>query len=231
MLNSRKRWSIREDNCLKDNLAKGTSHREIAKLLQRSISSIDNRIIILNLAKVEKKWSEKETQFLRDNYRKMKAKEIAKALNRTTHMIQSKARNIGLNKKISESQRHRVIDMAKETIFTSEQIAHEANMSRSMVQKILRQNAIKRKVGLKPTFSALKGFHYNGKGHHSKLRYELLYAYHNTCWDCKKTFVNEADLHIHHDLTQLPVRVYILCIKCHGKRHNRNFKFGTFQHS
>jgi hypothetical protein len=221
------RWSKIEDNTLKDNLNKQVPHSEIAKLLNRSLDSVDNRIAYLGLCAVERKWTIEETQFLKQNYSKMKIQDIAKALKRTKSMISAKAHYIGLSKKITESQRKQVIDLAQKTTLTNEAIAHNTDMSLGSVNRIIRQSSIKRKIGARSTNPLLNGFHYQGTSSGSKHRYELLYAYHNTCWDCKKTFINENDLHIHHDLTKLPVQVLVLCKVCHGKRHNRNFHIGT----
>lgn len=226
MSNRNKKWSTDEDKLLKENL-KDRSYIEIAQILNRTLSAIENRVRALGIARTTKRWTEHEKNFLKENYAKFTVAELTKKLDRGANGIQYQAVRLGLNKRITEKQRQEVLEKAKSTDFTNEVIARETNMSEGSVNRILRQHQIKRKRGAKSTNTLLKGFVYNGNGRASVHRHAMLYVYHNTCWDCKKTFVNGSDLQIHHDLTQVPVRVYVLCKKCHGKRHGRNFRFGT----
>jgi hypothetical protein len=226
-LKHHKRWTKIEDAILKEKIKQNVAHADIAKFLHRSLDSVHNRVEKLNLGKPEQKWTAKEVQFLKQNYQTMKVREIAEALKCSKSRVANKARYMGLSKKITDDQRRQVLELSKKPFLTNEKVAQRTNMSVGSVCLILREAGVKRKLGAKSSNPLMKGYRHSGRGGDSKHRHHLLYAYHNTCWDCKRTFVNESDLQIHHDLTELPVKVLVLCKECHGKRHKRKFKMGT----
>lgn len=104
------------------------------------------------------------------------------------------------------------------------EIKKQIGLSENTIRRVLKRYSVPLSFRRRSQFALLKEFN-SGKiksGHNSKIRYSLLHAYRNTCWDCKRTFVSELDLHTHHDFSELPVRVFILCRNCHAKRHNRS---------
>jgi len=171
-----------------------------------------------------KKWSNQEENEVKRLYPKMKLKDLAKKLQRSYWSIKRKLDRMGLKKGISEDQRKKVIEFIEKTDFPNDVIAKEVGISINQVRYILRKHGIKRKNGWRQ-LNLLKGFQYKGN-HVGRTRYQLLYVYHNTCWDCKRTFLSEKDLQIHHDFTKLPIQVLVLCKTCHEKRHNVRNRIG-----
>jgi len=219
MMRGRK-WQENEDLFLKKN-CDCMSRKELAKRLDRPILATQARLYKLGLIKKSPiYWNETEINFIRENYYYMSAREIAKKLKRSLDGTTAKLQSLGIKKAVPENVVKEVIRLANETNFTIDAIHSQTHVSEYQLRKIFRQFNIKRKPqknGWKQ-LPLLYGFHY--KGHNNgKTRYQLLYAYRNTCYDCKRTFVNERDLHIHHDFTKLPVQVLVLCRNCHLKRH------------
>lgn len=154
----------------------------------------------------------------------MKARDLAKLLGRSEESLKKQIYYRGLKKMITEQQRRRILELAKTTNFSGEQIAKEVGKSSGTVLRVLHQYGIHRGPrGKQSQFELLKGFNGNkiNDSNGSKTRDSLIYAYRRTCWDCKRTFVADADLQVHHDFTRLPVQVVVLCKGCHSKRHGR----------
>lgn len=78
------------------------------------------------------------------------------------------------------------------------------------------ESMVQQEIGVIKERDLLKGFHWQGN---QKTRQQLLYAYENTCWDCHRVFNHGENLEVHHDFSELPVRVLVLCRWCHSKRH------------
>lgn len=222
--NQYKKWVLAEDNCLKENYGKMSVY-VLAKKLDRTWNSVSNRATKLGLPCKLNWWSKKEIDFLSTNYPTMKVKDLAKKLKRSKSSVQQKISHLHLRKGITEEKRKKILELTRTTNFSYGVIGQKVGISSGSVSRILRELGIKGKVGAKGVFPLLKGFKYLGKSNVLKHRAELLYVYHLTCWDCKKTFVSEKDLQVHHDFTRLPVQVIVLCKLCHGKRHNKNMKF------
>lgn len=75
------------------------SAREIAKKLDRTLSSVQSYILKIGIHKPESPnsgWSEYEIEYLKNNFFHMTAKEISKVLNRTEKAIKVKASKLGL---------------------------------------------------------------------------------------------------------------------------------------
>jgi hypothetical protein len=220
MSNKYKRWQITEDNLIKEKYAT-TTYPEIARLLDRPVSTTQNRALKIGIKKGKKMcyWSKNDADYLIEKYHDTKAKDIAKILKRSTHCVLSKARYLGLSKKITLAQEKQILKLVNETTFNQHIIAKQLGISETKIRKFLQVNSIQKKwyTGWSHA-KILEGFSYNGN-QIGKDRAKLLYAYKNTCWDCKKTFLNIPDLIIHHDWNILPVKVIVLCKECHKKRH------------
>jgi hypothetical protein len=171
-----------------------------------------------------KKWSETDTNLLKELYPRMTVKQLAVFFKCAEHRIIHKVQLERLKKpKVTENKRRQIIEMANQTHFPRRIIASKLELSIGSIDRVLKNAGIKRgylQSGWKK-LDLLKGFHYDGNKA-LKTRYQLLYAYHNSCWDCKIAFVSESDLQIHHDFTKLPIQSLVLCRKCHLKRHKKN---------
>ena len=87
-------WTDEEINFLKGNLNKKT-HKEIAKELNRSISSIANKTRKMRLVDNTNKWTDEEVEFLKENYFKDMDFLVSK-LNKSYDSIKSKKFKLGL---------------------------------------------------------------------------------------------------------------------------------------
>ena len=96
-------WSNNEESILKENFSK-LSFDELAKLLpNRTITSIIGKARQMKLYRQyyeERKYSEDEINFIKDNFQKLSYIEIANKLNRTPYAIEQKARQLGLKREI-----------------------------------------------------------------------------------------------------------------------------------
>jgi hypothetical protein len=223
-------WLAREDILLRKLYGK-VPYSKIALELKRTEGATRSRAHILGLTKNGKynseiRWKENEICFLKENYHKLTAKELTHKIKHSVKSIHYQARRLGLSKKPSKEIMEKISLMIKKG-FTSAQIENETGVSPYKTRQIIKKLGLKRKTrtGRRRTNTLLKGYKSpKNIGKESTHRDELLYTYHYTCWDCKKTFVNPSDLHIHHDITKLPVEVLVLCKPCHGKRHNVKLK-------
>jgi hypothetical protein len=220
-MRTKRNWTADEDDFVRVNYIK-LGGRQIALELHRTLESVQNRARILKVAYPRgHRWTPSELEFLRANYSQMEAKEIANSLNLRVQQVKSRVVSLGLEKGMTEEKRRRCIELATRTDRSNSSIAKELGVSSGSVRYTLRQEGIERNMhsGRQRTYEMLKGFRYEGSGKKSEHRHQLLFAYHNTCWDCKRAFANQADLEIHHDFTQLPVQVVVLCKSCHLNRH------------
>ena len=87
-------WTEEEINFLKENWSTKT-HKEIAKELNRSISSIANKTRKLRLVDNSSKWTDEEVEFLKENYFK-DVDFLADKLNKTCDAVKSKRFKLGL---------------------------------------------------------------------------------------------------------------------------------------
>ena len=88
-------WTDEEINFLKENWNKKT-HKEIAKELNRSISSIANKTRKMRLVDNSNKWTKEEEDFLKENYFK-DLDFLADKLNKTCDAVKSKRFKLGLS--------------------------------------------------------------------------------------------------------------------------------------
>jgi len=224
-----KSWLSREDEYLRLNIGK-TDVLTIAKHLGRTRMAVERRAYKLGLLKqFSHRWTSQDIRTLVDNYSKTRNKELAALLHRNLSAIQFKANQLHLSKKLTEEAIQRILLLTQEGV-SQPVIASEIGCSQNKIRQVQKKYGAKPsgKVGLKSGFSLLKGFKYTKKAHSGYHRAALLHMYNYTCWDCHLAFP-EIDLDIHHDLTQVPVKVLVLCKACHGKRHNRKFPFASEQ--
>jgi len=91
MVNNYRPWQEWEDNYLIENYNK-KSREEIAKYLNRTIPSITNRAVKLNLTRQkEHPWTEEEINFMRKNWYRMTKKQIGEKLGRSENAVKVKA--------------------------------------------------------------------------------------------------------------------------------------------
>ena len=90
-----KLWTDEEINFLKENWNIKT-HKEIAKELNRSISSIANKTRKMRLVDNSNKWTKEEEEFLKENYFK-DMDFLADKLNKSYDSIKSKKFKLGLS--------------------------------------------------------------------------------------------------------------------------------------
>ena len=90
-------WNIEEDNFLKEHYIDMGSE-EIAKILNRTVASINARRDDLHLVKHES-WSEDELSFLKNNYLDMTHLEIGEKLGRSEGAVRAKCFDLDLYKK------------------------------------------------------------------------------------------------------------------------------------
>lgn len=89
----RRNFSKEEILFIKENYKK-MEYKELAKHLNRTVSSIQSKCLKLGLSRVL--WEEIEVQYLMDNYSSKTAKEISKYLGRSEQAIHHKANRMGL---------------------------------------------------------------------------------------------------------------------------------------
>ena len=166
-------------------------------------------------------FSPDEIKYIRDNYFYQTVGEIAKKLNRKEKSVIHKIQTMKIHKQslsLPIELKEKIRQCVETTIFPIEQIASDFNLTPYKIRKILNSMGVKRKrFGWHKERNLLKNFHYSGN-RVGKERSQLLWAYKNTCWDCKKTYLPN-DLIVHHDWTSLPIKVLLLCKNCHKKRH------------
>lgn len=141
-----KRWSKEEIDFVRDSYNKNLSCSEIAEKLNRSKSSVENRIFLLNLVK-HKKYSDKEIQFIKENYPKLNANQIAKQLNRTSSSIVYKIFSLGI--KYKKRWTNEEIDYLKANypiMMNTSQIAKNLNRSNASIIHKCFKLGLKQKV-------------------------------------------------------------------------------------
>lgn len=166
-------------------------------------------------------YSPEEIAYIKSRYFYDTISEIAKALDRKPNSIIDKVGSMKLHKNalsLPKELKEKIREQAETTIFPIERIAEEFNLSPYKIRKILNTMGVKRKrFGWHKERDLLKGFTYS-RNRAIKNRSQLLWAYKNTCWDCKRTYLPN-DLAIHHDWSSLPIKTLVLCKDCHKKRH------------
>lgn len=99
----RGRWKQEEDEYLRQNFGK-LSAKEMAKKLKRGEKATYNRCYFLGLSKRGKKgswkkWTQKEKEFLMENYKKLTNQQLGKQLGRSENSVIGMARRMGLSKR------------------------------------------------------------------------------------------------------------------------------------
>jgi transposase len=88
-------WTMEDKNYLRNHYP-GTSVKELAKTLNRTESSIYNKIMDLQISQKKKAWTEKETEYIKQNYHTMDTETIAETLGRSREAVRLKANHLGL---------------------------------------------------------------------------------------------------------------------------------------
>lgn len=84
-------YSIKDIEKLQDLYFQNYTAEEIAKELKRTTKAIQERISYLKLPKEKQyHWTEKECQFLKNNFKKISTPELAKMLNRSVNSVYKK---------------------------------------------------------------------------------------------------------------------------------------------
>lgn len=97
-------WTPEEIGKLKELCDKHSTLSEIAKLLNKPIIQINNKLRLLNLK--ASWWSYDEIEYLKAHYNSHNAKEIGKVLNRTKGMIYRKASDLDITQKDNSGSNH-----------------------------------------------------------------------------------------------------------------------------
>ena len=69
-------WTQEDKDYLRNHYP-GTSVKELAKTLNRTESSIYNKIMNLQISQKKKAWTEKETEYIKQNYHAMDTETLA----------------------------------------------------------------------------------------------------------------------------------------------------------
>lgn len=126
-----KLWTEEEINFLKENWSTKT-HKEIAKELNRSISSIANKTRKLRLVDNSSKWTDEEVEFLKENYFK-DVNFLADKLNKTCDAVKSKRFKLGLavsNKWSKEEEQFLIENWNKDEDFLVKHLSRNINSIR-----------------------------------------------------------------------------------------------------
>ncbi len=214
-------WSSNEASFLKENYDKMTA-REIGQKLGRTIEAVRMRSFKLGLTKrgkylTEYTWTKEDSDFLSKNYWCMSYKEVAKELDVKERRIQHRIDKLHLTKEPPDEVKQEAIRLLTETNFPLDHITSQIHLSERKLRRLMRSFGITRKQGIGWRHNSLNGFKFTGSSN-GKRRQQFMYAYKNTCWDCRKTLLPMA-LIVHEDWSILPVKVYVLCRSCHKKRH------------
>lgn len=214
---SGRKWSLYEDSFLKQNYSLMMA-REIGQKLNREVGAVRARAYKISVTKsVKYGWTPEDVDFLVKSYWCMTFRELAKKLNIKEGRVQHKIFRLKLRKELPEDVKKEAVRLLTETNFALRQIQHETKVSVYNLRRLIHSLGITRRNGSGWRKNSLKGFRWQGN-HAGKRRHQFLYAYRNTCWDCKKTLLPNA-LIIHEDWSSLPTTVYVLCGECHKKRH------------
>jgi hypothetical protein len=92
-----KRWTVEEENFLRENYPK-LKYNELAKKLNKTKSSVDHKIIRMKLDKKRKRFTKEEEKLLRKNYANSDSKELAKKLQRKRSSVFYKSNYLKINK-------------------------------------------------------------------------------------------------------------------------------------
>ena len=95
-----KPWDSSEDKFFIDNFYK-QNYTRIARKLGRTLESVQQRAIKLNLKKVSKSWSEEEVSLLKEQYSTLSQEELLNVFKRPASAIHNKAYKIGLSRQNS----------------------------------------------------------------------------------------------------------------------------------
>lgn len=143
------RWSKPDHNYLVKNAGK-KSYREIANHI--GIKTYQVALYAKKIGvKIQDKglsWSQEEKEFIRKNYYKMPAKEIARLLNRTLNAVKNTASRMGVSKNKREPWSGKELDYLKNNYAqkTIVEIAKALNRSKESVRaKVVRLSLRKRK--------------------------------------------------------------------------------------
>lgn len=107
-------WTDEDVNLLKELIKKGNSIVEISKQLNRSTSSIENKLRSENLNYSDKKyWTKEEERYLMDNWDEHSILYLSKKLNRSKTAISSKAYLLGLGQQFLHSDALKISEISE----------------------------------------------------------------------------------------------------------------------
>lgn len=138
-----KKWTEDEDIYLEYLAFQGDANlQEAAEFLGRTVAAIVSRLVLLRkrnneVCYLREPWSEKEDNFLRNNYKTLKNNQLAESLNRTVPAVSNRKKLLGL-KSIRPIAVHRekIIEMARRGFYRSD-IAKELNINEASLRVFL----------------------------------------------------------------------------------------------
>lgn len=144
----KKRWTEDDDDYLKYFVFSGDSTiKEAAELLEKTPAAVSTRLTELrkidqSVHYLHRRWTEKEDDYLRENYLKYDAKILAKNLGRTVESVKSRKSQLRLTI-VRPVAKHRktIIAMAKKGYYRKE-IARFLNIDEKSLATFLRMNKI-----------------------------------------------------------------------------------------
>lgn len=104
-MRNRKKWSSIDIDVLKLNLNRKT-YEQLAKILNRGITSISEKITELGLKKIDpREWSESDTEFLLNNHDLYTVSELSKRMNKSIKSIYSKLKKMKITHMIMHARK------------------------------------------------------------------------------------------------------------------------------
>lgn len=124
------------------------NYDSISDFLGRTKKEIESKRYRMNQEKgfdwyIVRTWTEKETQFLKDNYFLMESAIIAKVLKRTKTSIDKKAFKLGLRKNSYPSEKRREIERLVSDGYNSKEIAERTGFTPESIRKFCYRNNLK----------------------------------------------------------------------------------------
>lgn len=143
-----RRWTEDEDIYLEYFAFEGDSSiQEAADFLNRSKAAVVSRLQHLrkkdsSVRCLKRKWSEKEDEFLKKNYRVMKNSEIAESLRRTSAAVDQRKKKLKLRTiRPITVHKDKIIDLIQKGYYRPE-IAKELNINEASLVNFLKHNNI-----------------------------------------------------------------------------------------
>jgi len=145
--NKQDKWSNNETEFLRKNygLNSDMTARQIANELDRSLDSVQNKIKLENLSYVEQKsFSDKEVEYLKNNYKTKTHKELADELNRNKSSITQHLNRLNLYKTPTYSEQEKKFIKENWKSLSDHEMADEINRSVVSLRKKRRSLGLKR---------------------------------------------------------------------------------------